>query len=200
MSNKQTTFTIKRWQFKHTLLSLVACIVLAFVCLLLGPDGFVSPSTMLSVDERPLFVLRLQRTLLGCLVGASLAAVGAALQCILKNPLADPYIIGVSGGAALGGARTSDGAAGRGRLPADLARGLSVHDGRQRLLASGAQPTCGAAAARNGGGQRDCAHVRRCAAGLPRLRRDGSRQGSPRGQRKVPGGRSRPERGPGELP
>ncbi len=104
MSNKQTTFTIKRWQFNHTLLSLLACIALAFVCLLLGPDGFVSPSTMLSIDERPLLLLRLQRTLLGCLVGASLAAVGATLQCILKNPLADPYIIGVSGGAALGGA------------------------------------------------------------------------------------------------
>jgi iron complex transport system permease protein len=40
--------------------------------------------------------------LLGAVAGAGLAAVGAALQSVLRNPLADPYILGVSGGAALG--------------------------------------------------------------------------------------------------
>jgi len=39
---------------------------------------------------------------LAFLVGASLAAVGVALQALLRNPLADPYILGVSSGAALG--------------------------------------------------------------------------------------------------
>ena len=45
---------------------------------------------------------RLPRVLLGAVAGAGLAAVGAALQSVLRNPLADPYILGVSGGAALG--------------------------------------------------------------------------------------------------
>jgi iron complex transport system permease protein len=46
--------------------------------------------------------VRLPRVLLAFLVGASLAAVGVALQALLRNPLADPYILGVSSGAALG--------------------------------------------------------------------------------------------------
>jgi iron complex transport system permease protein len=45
---------------------------------------------------------RLPRVFLGAIAGAGLAAVGAALQSVLRNPLADPYILGVSGGAALG--------------------------------------------------------------------------------------------------
>lgn len=46
--------------------------------------------------------VRLPRTLLSLLVGAGLAMAGAALQGIYRNPLADPGIIGVSSGAALG--------------------------------------------------------------------------------------------------
>ncbi len=45
---------------------------------------------------------RLPRVCLGAVAGAGLAAVGASLQSVLRNPLADPYILGVSGGAALG--------------------------------------------------------------------------------------------------
>jgi iron complex transport system permease protein len=45
---------------------------------------------------------RLPRVLLGAVAGAGLAAVGAAFQSVLRNPLAEPYVIGVSGGAALG--------------------------------------------------------------------------------------------------
>lgn len=48
--------------------------------------------------------IRLPRALLGLLVGASLAISGAALQGLFRNPLADPSIIGVSAGAALGAA------------------------------------------------------------------------------------------------
>ena len=47
--------------------------------------------------------IRLPRVLLAALVGAALAASGVTLQAILQNPLADPYVVGVSGGAALGG-------------------------------------------------------------------------------------------------
>jgi len=46
--------------------------------------------------------LRLPRVLLGALVGAVLAVVGATLQTVVRNPLADPYVLGVSGGASLG--------------------------------------------------------------------------------------------------
>jgi iron complex transport system permease protein len=46
--------------------------------------------------------IRLPRVLTGFLVGGSLAAVGVALQALLRNPLADPYVLGVSSGAALG--------------------------------------------------------------------------------------------------
>lgn len=46
--------------------------------------------------------IRLPRVLLGALVGASLSMAGASFQGMLKNPMADPYIIGISSGAALG--------------------------------------------------------------------------------------------------
>jgi iron complex transport system permease protein len=45
---------------------------------------------------------RLPRVLLAAVAGAGLAAVGAAFQSVLRNPLAEPYILGVSGGSALG--------------------------------------------------------------------------------------------------
>lgn len=46
--------------------------------------------------------VRLPRVLMGFLVGGALAAVGVTLQALLRNPLADPYVLGVSSGAALG--------------------------------------------------------------------------------------------------
>jgi iron complex transport system permease protein len=46
--------------------------------------------------------LRLPRVLMAGIVGASLAMVGAALQALFRNPLADPFTLGVSGGASLG--------------------------------------------------------------------------------------------------
>jgi len=48
------------------------------------------------------FRLRLPRVLMAGLVGASLAMVGTALQALFRNPLADPFTLGVSGGASLG--------------------------------------------------------------------------------------------------
>jgi len=51
--------------------------------------------------------LRAPRVVLAALVGACLAVAGAALQALLKNPLADPFLIGTSGGAATGAALAS---------------------------------------------------------------------------------------------
>jgi len=48
--------------------------------------------------------LRLPRAIVAALVGGALATSGAVLQALLRNPLADPYILGVSGGAAVGAA------------------------------------------------------------------------------------------------
>jgi len=59
-------------------------------------------------DELPseyrmiVFEIRLPRILLGILVGAALSVAGAGFQALLRNPLADPYVLGVSSGAALG--------------------------------------------------------------------------------------------------
>jgi iron complex transport system permease protein len=47
--------------------------------------------------------IRLPRIVLAALVGASLSLAGVIFQALLRNPLADPFILGVSGGAALGG-------------------------------------------------------------------------------------------------
>jgi iron complex transport system permease protein len=46
--------------------------------------------------------LRVPRALLGFLVGGALGTAGAALQALVRNPLADPFLLGLSGGAGLG--------------------------------------------------------------------------------------------------
>ena len=56
-----------------------------------------------SLDADILFSARAPRVLLGALVGAALSAAGVAFQALLRNPLADPYVLGVSGGAAAAG-------------------------------------------------------------------------------------------------
>lgn len=53
-------------------------------------------------DRLIVFGLRLPRIALGILVGAALSVSGASFQALLRNPLADPYVLGVSSGAALG--------------------------------------------------------------------------------------------------
>ena len=53
-----------------------------------------------SLDQRLLGSVRLPRVLLAVVIGAGLGASGAALQALLRNALAEPYVLGVSGGAA----------------------------------------------------------------------------------------------------
>jgi len=73
----------------------------------------LAAATMLGAERLPLvdlnqqqrsilYDIRLPRILLGACVGASLAVAGAGLQSLLRNPLAEPYLLGVSNGAALG--------------------------------------------------------------------------------------------------
>ena len=60
------------------------------------------PVTWTPGDEVIVFTLRLPRVVAAALVGGALAVAGVVFQGLLQNPLADPYIIGTSGGAALG--------------------------------------------------------------------------------------------------
>jgi iron complex transport system permease protein len=62
--------------------------------------GLASPVS--PEQEVIIFSLRLPRIVLSFGVGAALAIAGAAFQALLRNPLADPYVLGVSGGAAVG--------------------------------------------------------------------------------------------------
>ncbi len=55
-----------------------------------------------SVQQAIIWQLRFPRVLLAILVGATLSLGGLVFQAILRNPLAEPYILGVSGGAAIG--------------------------------------------------------------------------------------------------
>ena len=57
-----------------------------------------------SYDANTVRVLRLPRALSAVLAGALLGLVGSAFQAFFRNPLADPYVVGVSSGAAVGGA------------------------------------------------------------------------------------------------
>lgn len=75
--------------------------ILALFCQSVGLP-FFSDITVTPEQEAVLLHIRLPRTLVGLMVGAGLAASGAVMQGIFSNPLADPGIIGVSGGAALG--------------------------------------------------------------------------------------------------
>lgn len=79
----------------------VLLIVALIAAAMLGAERL--PLMNLTEQQRSiLFDIRIPRILLGACVGASLAVAGAGLQALLRNPLAEPYLLGVSNGAALG--------------------------------------------------------------------------------------------------
>jgi len=90
---------VKAWTLPRLLLLIAGSAllwgILAAGCLCFGSTHFGFPA------NPELLRLRLEPTLLASLVGAALAAAGVAYQAILRNPLADPYLLGVSSGAAL---------------------------------------------------------------------------------------------------
>jgi iron complex transport system permease protein len=69
------------------------------------------------VDTAIVWQVRLPRVVLGALVGAMLAGGGAAYQGVFRNPLADPYLLGVAAGAGLGATLIIVGGFGTGLLP-----------------------------------------------------------------------------------
>src|ERR1043166_3382282 len=83
-------------------------IILLIVAFLVGLYVGYQPLSLTALKTDPIaravfLRLRLPRVIMAGLVGASLAMVGAALQALFRNPLADPFTLGVSGGASLGG-------------------------------------------------------------------------------------------------
>ena len=101
--------TFRKLMLRITLaLLMLAAVMLA--CSLIGTEK-ISLSALFSqgaggedasTDYRIFVYVRLPRVILACLVGAALASSGVVLQAILRNPLADPYILGISSGAGLG--------------------------------------------------------------------------------------------------
>ncbi|MEQ1627539.1 MAG: iron ABC transporter permease [Nitrospira sp.] len=114
-----TTLTHRRWLGIMGAL-VAASVAIGILCLQFGATR-VDLATLLVVAKQWLGLgsverdgggtaaiimmhIRLPRVLMGFVVGGSLAAVGVTLQALLRNPLADPYVLGVSSGAALGAA------------------------------------------------------------------------------------------------
>lgn len=111
------TLTIRRW-FLWVGVSCVLAVVTLLVCLGFGTESISFPriwsilvgaipgteSAGEGTDPTAVILLqiRLPRVLLAFFVGGSLAMVGTALQALLRNPLADPFVIGISSGAAFG--------------------------------------------------------------------------------------------------
>jgi len=83
--------------------ALAALVAVALAIAVGEPVSFtLAFSDASSLDHAIVFRARIPRVVLGLLVGAGLATTGAAYQGLLRNPLAEPYVLGVSGGAALG--------------------------------------------------------------------------------------------------
>jgi len=92
------------------LLGSLSILVVSLICLNFGvvpinPKDIISlllNGTQDKTKNLIIWQLRAPRIVLGVITGAALSTVGGAFQGILRNPLADPYILGVSAGAALG--------------------------------------------------------------------------------------------------
>ena len=80
-----------------------------------------APSSATAVEARIVWDFRLPRALLGAVVGAALAVAGAVLQAVVRNPLADPFVFGVSSGASLAAVAALTLAGGAALLPVPLA-------------------------------------------------------------------------------
>lgn len=115
----ETVFSVlerKRWKGRILLLFLLGLLITTMIlgvrvgavpipfADLLRALGLISRPELLRdpTNEAIIIQLRLPRVVLAALVGASLAIAGATFQALFRNPLADPYVIGVSSGASLG--------------------------------------------------------------------------------------------------
>lgn len=114
---KRARLSPKRWMITLSVL-VAASFLVSVICLQFGAEaiGFTQAIQILfkafqqgqaGIESAGpagiiLMQVRLPRVLLAFMVGACLASVGVGLQALLRNPLADPYVLGISSGAALG--------------------------------------------------------------------------------------------------
>jgi len=123
-------------------LCVLACVAMAVLAISIGSTGWWAPWRWTEMIGE----LRAPRVVLGALVGAALAVAGVVMQAVLHNDLADPYVLGISGGASAAavaslalapgvapGPAAAAGAAGAAVLVRGLARG--PHDPTRLLLA-----------------------------------------------------------------
>jgi iron complex transport system permease protein len=82
----------------------IAVAALILVLALFGGPRMINPFSMSDTEREILFAIRLPRVVVAMLMGMALGASGAILQGVLRNPLADPYILGISSGASLAAA------------------------------------------------------------------------------------------------
>jgi len=87
------------YKIKITVLMIIALSLFSFSVFFC--PRLISPFGMDSIEKEILFSIRLPRVIIAVLMGMALGASGAILQGILRNPLADPYILGISSGASL---------------------------------------------------------------------------------------------------
>ncbi|MGD8442153.1 MAG: iron ABC transporter permease [Desulfobacterales bacterium] len=93
-----------------SLILIVVLVTALFLGLSFGPTGGVSQTINTLFDrghDNPMvhtiiWQIRFPRVLLAALVGATLSLGGLVFQALLRNPLAEPYILGISGGSAIG--------------------------------------------------------------------------------------------------
>lgn len=97
---QKITNTIQK--VKKTFSFIILCILVLVLCFLACAFGSVDISELTSADRYILYDIRLPRVLMCVVAGAVLAVCGASYQAVFRNPLSDPYILGVSSGASLG--------------------------------------------------------------------------------------------------
>ncbi len=104
MGKEHSYFLLQRKKVMgYGLLFFLLLFLLVLISLAFGSSGYIPVSSLFNEGKnRIILEIRIYRTIAGVLVGIILGLAGLHLQNILRNPLVDPYIIGVSAGGLLG--------------------------------------------------------------------------------------------------
>lgn len=117
MANKSLDGAVERFGISRTAWRLTILILFAFFAVLGSFLSLTKGSSVITMEQivelllnpgtdpqsQIIWNIRMPRTIVGALVGINLSLSGAILQAIMRNPLADPHIIGISSGAGLAG-------------------------------------------------------------------------------------------------
>lgn len=117
MENKQSAEQTEHFGIGRTKWRITILVIFLFLAVLGSFLSLTKGSSIISIKEitdillnpgndprsQIIWNIRMPRTIVGALVGINLSLSGAILQAIMRNPLADPHIIGISSGAGLAG-------------------------------------------------------------------------------------------------